>query len=292
MNYEQFLRYVQEHIVDELVDGEDCQVFIKKLNKNNGLYVDSLHIYREGSRISPSIVLNPFYGRYIEGERKEKLLKEIAYLYENNRDCGFSIPDSFQEFSSICDRVIMRLVNYDKNRESLQDCPHIRKLDLAITFRWLAYQDEVGISTALITNREMEVWKKEVGQLYELGMENTPKFFPATIKTMRDVLKDYVDIKEGEMEIYILTNPMGIHGATCMLYESVLEGFAKRIGGDFFILPSSIHEVILVPVTEYLRKEELSQLVRQANDSVVSAGEILSDFVYLYERQKHLISIL
>lgn len=292
MNYEQFLQYVREHIVDKIMDGRECRVFIKKLNKNNGLYVDSLHIYREGGRISPSIELNPFYERYIDGEREEDLLREIADLYENNIDCGFSLPVSIKEFSSISDRVIMRLVNYDKNRDILSECPHLKILDLAITFRWLAYQDEIGVSTALITNREMEVWGREVGQLYELGVENTPKFFPASIRTMREVLRDYVDIGEEGTNVYILTNQIGIHGAACMLYESVLEKFGRQIERDFFILPSSIHEVILVPVTEYLKKEDLYQLVRQANDSIVSAEEVLSDSVYLYERQKHLISVL
>lgn len=292
MNYEQFLQYVKEHIVDEIVDGQECHVFIKKLNKNNGLYVDSLHIYREGSRISPSIELNPFYERYMDGESAKELLREIADLYEDNVDCGFSLPVSIKEFSAISDRVIMRLVNYDKNQAILQECPHLKILDLAITFRWLAYQDEIGVSTALITNRELETWNKEVEQLYELGVENTPIFFPARLRTMREVLIDYIDIGEEGVEVYILTNQMGIHGAICMLYEPVLEKFGRQIGRDFFILPSSIHEVILVPVMEYLKKEDLYQLVRQANNSIVSEEEVLSDSVYLYERQKHHISIL
>ena len=292
MNYEQFLHYVKEHIADEIIDGQDCRIFIKKINKNNGLYVESLHIYREGSRVSPSIELNPFYERYLDGESEKELLREIADLYEKNADCGFPLPVSIKEFSSIADRIIMRLVNYDRNRAALQECPHIKILDLAITFRWLAYQDEIGVSTALITNRELEIWRRDVGQLYELGMENTPSFFPARVRTMREVLRDYIDIGEDGVEVYILTNHMGIHGAICMLYEPTLERFGRKIGRDFFILPSSIHEVILFPVIEYLKKEDLYQLVRQANDSIVSAQEVLSDSVYLYKRQSHQILIL
>lgn len=292
MNYEQFLHYVKEHIADEITNGHDCRIFIKKMNKNNGLYVESLHIYREGSRVSPSIELNPFYERYMDGESEKELLREIADLYEKNADCGFVLPVSIKDFSSIADRIIMRVVNYDRNQATLQECPHIKILDLAITFRWLAYHDEIGVSTALITNRELGVWERKVEQLYELGMENTPNFFPARVRTMREVLKDYIDIGEEGVEVYILTNHMGIHGAVCMLYEPILEKFGRQIGKDFFILPSSIHEVILVPVMEYLKKEDLYQLVRQANDSIVSADEVLSDSVYLYERQKHQISIL
>lgn len=292
MNYEQFLQYVKEHIVDEIIDGQRCHVFIKKLNKNNGLYVDSLYIHREGSQVSPSIELNSFYERYMDGESEREILRQIADLYENNMDCGFPLPVSIRDFSAISDRIIMRLISYDKNQDILQEVPHLKILDLAITFRWLAYQDEVGVSTALITNLEMEAWNKEVEQLYEIGKENTPNFFPARLRTMREVLRDYVDIGEDGGEVYILTNQIGIHGAICMLYEPVLEKFGRQIGGDFFILPSSIHEVILVPVTQYLKKEDLYQLVRQANHSIVSAEEVLSDSVYLYERQKHRILIL
>ncbi|MGN0465146.1 MAG: DUF5688 family protein [Lachnospiraceae bacterium] len=292
MTYEQFLHYVSEHIADEIIDGQNCRIFIKKINKNNGFYVESLHIYREGSKVSPSIELNPFYERYLDGEKAEEILREIADLYEKNKDCGFPLPVSIKEFSSISDRIIMRLVNYDRNQTALQECPHIKILDLAVTFRWLAYQDEIGVSTALITNREMEVWGKKVEQLYKIGVENTSNFFPAKVRTMREVLRDYIDIGEDGLEIYILTNQMGIHGAVCMLYESVLERFRRQIGRDFFILPSSIHEVILVPVMDYLKKEDLYQLVSQANGSIVSAQEVLSDCVYLYEEQKHQISIL
>ncbi len=292
MDYEQFLHYVRDNIASEITRGEDCRVFIRKVNKNNGLYAESLHIYREGSKISPSIELNPFYERYIDGEHMDQLLREIAVLYEKNENCNISLQIPTKEFSSVADRIIMRLISYDRNEVVLRDCPYIRVMDLAVTFRWLAYQDEIGVSTALITNREMKTWGQDVERLYELGMKNTPIFFPAKLRTMREVLRDYIDCSDDEMEIYILTNHMGIHGAVCMLYDSVLEELGETIGGDFYILPSSIHEVILVAASDFLRGEELCELVRQANESVVSEQEVLSDSVYLYEVQKHCLSIL
>ncbi len=292
MNYEQFLHYVRENIADKITDGENCRIFIQKVNKNNGWYAESLHIYRDGSKVSPLIELGPFYERYIDGEKMDDLLDEIAVLYEKNQTLNGVLCVPTKEFSSVCDRIVMRLVNYERNEVVLKDCPHVRVMDLAITFRWLAYQDEIGVSTALITNREMEHWGKDVEALYKLGMQNTPIFFPPKLQKMREVLKNYVDTTEDEMEIYILTNYMGIHGAVCILYESILEKLGEKIGEDFYILPSSIHEVILVPVSEYLRGEDLCQLVREANSSIVSEQEVLSDSVYLYKVHNHCLSIL
>lgn len=292
MNYEQFLQYVKENIATKLEDGEKCNIFIKKLSKNNGQYVDSLHIYQKGSNVSPSIELNVFYERYKDGEDKEKLLEHMAQIYKNSMPCPFFLPKSLEHFSAVSGSIIMRLINYEKNKEMLEQCPHRRLLDLAMTYRWLAHKDDVGISTALITNEELAFWQKSEEDLYRLAMKNTPQLFPATIRTMKEVLREHIDIEEDEPDIYVLTNEMGIHGANCILYDKILDNFARQMKRDFLILPSSIHEVLFVPVASYLKKEDLYELVNHANTCVVAQQEVLSDSVYIYDYEKHNLSIL
>ena len=99
------------------------------------------------------------------------------------------IPN-LQEFENICGRVIYRLVNYEKNKEILEDCPHIRLYNLAVTFRWVARIDDVGVSTSLITNKQVKEWGVSVNDLVLAARQNTPRLFPAQIIDMEEMLAD------------------------------------------------------------------------------------------------------
>lgn len=187
----------------------------------------------------------------------------------------------------------MRLVNYEKNQEILKDCPHLKFHDLAITFRWIAHQDDIGISTALISNREMEMWNVDKRRLYEDAMFNTPKIFPSRLRRLEDLMEEFgVSSPKGAFELYILTNEQGINGATCILYPNLLEDFARKTRSSFYLLPSSIHEMMIClernPVTEKM----LLSLVRDANHMVVTMGEVLSDNIYYFNHRTNQLSFI
>jgi hypothetical protein len=84
-------------------------------------------------------------------------------------------------------------------------------------------------------------------------------------------------------KMYVLSNDRGINGASTLLYPNVLYDFASSIRMNFYILPSSIHECILVPDTGKLSKAALKEMVKDVNDSHVSADEVLSNEVYYYD---------
>ena len=165
----------------------------------------------------------------------------------------------------------------------MTDCPYIRFHDLAITFRWLAYQDSIGISTALISNREMNRWNVTKEQLYQDASVNTPRIFPGKIKKLQEMVEDYgFPIAKGYFELYVLTNQQGINGATCILYDKLLEQFAREINRSFYLLPSSIHEMMICLEDNTITEKMLLALVKDANHMVVTMGEVLSDSIYYY----------
>ena len=86
------------------------------------------------------------------------------------------------------------------------------------------------------------------------------------------------------MNMYVMTNTRGINGAACLLYKNALARFAQKLKQDLFLLPSSVHEVILVPKSDILKKEDLSEMVREINKTEVSPKEVHSDTVYVYDR--------
>ena len=85
--------------------------------------------------------------------------------------------------------------------------------------------------------------------------------------------------------MYILTNEYKLNGAATILYRDVLEDFSKACDGDFYLLPSSIHEVILVPAKECNSFDEMTQMVQEVNETQVEAEELLADHAYYYSRK-------
>ena len=89
-----------------------------------------------------------------------------------------------------------------------------------------------------------------------------------------------------EFPMYVLTNSYRSYGASCMLYDGLLMKFARHIEADLYVVPSSVHEIILIPVDGDVTKEGLDEMVRNVNSTELSKEEILSDTAYLFTREK------
>ena len=208
----------------------------------------------------------------------------------------------YDNYDAIRHQIIFRLVNYERNEELLTSCPYLPFCDLAITFRWLVHSDSSGIASALITNKEMELWNITLEELYQTASINTRRLFPATIQPIQQLLSEYLDkdadIQElldqtpDELQLFILSNEPLINGSTSMIYDGILADFAKKIKKDLYILPSSIHEVLLMPATKEIEEQALLNLVRDANRTVVGLPDILSDSIYRFDSKHNRIIMI
>ena len=271
MNFEEFKAWVKENITSKDWK-ETSQIEISVVKKNNGVSATGLFIRESGQDVSPILYLDDY-------DKKVQM-------------AAVKIPN-LQEFENIRGRVIYRLVNYEKNKEILEDCPHIRLYDLAVTFRWVARIDDVGVSTSLITNKQVKEWGVSVNDLVLAARQNTPRLFPAQIIDMEEMLAGMVSfiLYPSAIPMYILTNKQELNGASALLYGDILKDFANKKGADMYILPSSIHEVIMVPADRINDPTKLLSIVHDANTTVVSIGDVLSDSVYYYDRKKDQILV-
>lgn len=292
MNYDEFKEYVTSHM-KEWFPEDRYDISIRKIVKNNGLILDGLCIFEKGETSSPTLYLESYYTRYQNGGIMADVLAAIQRDYERGKANTPVMDTADPSYETVRSRIIMRLVNYEKNREILKDCPYLALYDLAITFRWLAHQDDIGISTALITNREMERWNVTTEKLYEDASANTPRLFPGKIIKLETMIEDYgVSAPKGTFDLYVLTNDQGINGATCILYHNLLESFAKTVDDSFYLLPSSIHEMMICLAENAATEKMLLSLVRDANHMVVTMGEVLSDNIYYYNKHTGKISLI
>jgi hypothetical protein len=302
MTYNQFLNYVKEQSVYELEHPEQYQATINHVIKNNSVELDGICLHKQGETLSPTVYLNHFYDEYLEGRPLKSILSEIIATL--NEDVPrLEIPATlFDDYETIRPNIILRIVNYDKNSQQLENCPYLPFCDLAVTFRWLVHHDSYGIASALITNRELEHWNISIEELYTIAIKNTMRLFPAKIRPMQDILKEYMEnekeylqlqhLNDSDLIIYVLTNQNHINGSTCMIYDHVLAKFAKRMGCDLYILPSSIHEVLLLPSNYGLDEESLLTLVHDANQSVVESTDVLSDSIYRYDAKRNRVIMI
>lgn len=282
MNYDEFKQYVSIHM-KEWFPEEAYDISIRKIIKNNGLILDGLCIFQKEMKSSPTLYLEPYYEQYRSGSTMAEIFSRIERDYRIGMKESPVMQDMNPSYETVRSQIIMRLVNFEKNKEILSECPYIRFYDLAITFRWLAHQDDIGISTALISNREMKRWNVTKEQLYADAQLNTPRIFPGKIKRLQDMVEDYgLPITKGFFELYVLTNEQGINGATCILYDKLLTEFAREMKCSFYLLPSSIHEMMICLEKDKITEKMLLALVKDANHMVVTMGEVLSDSIYYY----------
>ncbi|MDF2485276.1 MAG: hypothetical protein K0R46_1444 [Herbinix sp.] len=306
--YDYFVGQLLSRVTQRMGDGYTARIY--KVTKNNSLELDSLVLLKEGKNFAPNIYLHPYYKAYQQGVGMNELVNRLCNIYLS---CTTPVVDekfkySFEEMKS---RIVYRLVSYERNQKLLQNIPHIRYLDLAITYHCLVREDDEGIGTIRITKEHMKQWKVQLKELHELATDNTNRLFPVSIRSMEEVIRSMLteelhgqeeDISEdlyrfidgaanSKNKMYILTNLKGINGASCLLYSNVLNEFSERFQSDFYLFPSSIHELILVPTIDQKSSKEYTDMVREINQTQVAPEEVLSDKIYYYSREKGLMVV-
>ncbi len=281
--------------------GEDYDVRIRHVVKNNGVKLDGVVILKKEENTAPTIYINEYFTQYQEGRSMNSIVKEIIQITmeEGEKIIPSIVPENLS-FDYMKNKIIYRLVNYEKNKSELEKVPHIRYLDLAITFHCLVKWEKVEIGTIRVNKEMMNQWQVTTKDLWELAKKNTPKLFPIQIRSMNEVIADLLKQEVGSLpfdheslqsEMYVFTNKSGINGASVLLYENAISNFASSNQTDFYILPSSIHEVILIPFQQNFSKKELNEMVNDVNSTEVPTEDILSNRVYIYHRNKNAIEM-
>ncbi len=301
MDYELFKECVKERIDQKVKKGD--KTVINHILKNNGCELDGLVIMEKDSNVAPTIYINSYYDELMHGRSIESIVDEIFAIHERNK-LGFKInPQLFNDYENIKQSIVYKVINYDKNEKLLKDVPHKRILDLAVVYYCLIEQNKGINATALIHNGHLKAWKITEETLHNDAIINTPNLLKSYIRPMSKILNDMakemnmneelgeISLLDMEGDMYVLTNRSKINGAACMLYEAVLEKFADKVKSDLYILPSSVHEVIILPKHDGYDKELLASMVREVNADGVSKEEVLSDNVYEYNRKDKIITL-
>lgn len=282
MNYQEFVSSVTGFLREAMPEGTEFNLV--SLEKNNGITKEGLSVRKQGRKVAPTIYLEAYYGDFLEGRSIYGICERIM---ESCEECGFMEDfdvDFFLDYEKIRSTIVYKLINREKNKELLEDVPHLAFLDLALVFYCLLSDTPVGQATVLIHNSHMDLWKVSNGELYRDAKANSARLLPAELKTMGEVIRELSgeESEEAAVPMYVLTNTSRTLGAVSILYEGMMEACAKKLGGAYYLLPSSIHELILVPKEAVSDQERLVEMVRDINHTQVKNTEVLSDHIYFY----------
>ncbi len=289
--------------------GHDYEVSVHKVIKNNNIQLDSLIIRKQNSVIMPSIYLNSFYDEFCNGKELRDIVREIVSLYEEHRQ--ETLPDFSLDFEDNQNRIFFRLVNRSRNDTLLATTPHYVIGDYAAIFHCMVFIDGNRCGTIRLSADHFALWNKSPSDLLPYAAQGSLKLSTPTLRPIEEVIeeilwdslrnystetsqavgKEQIDElltlllhkQNREMiPMYVLSNHSNSYGASSLLNLSFLNQFKSTIGEDFYILPSSIHEAILIPQSKAPDKEHLKKMVADINASQVPEQEYLADEVYLY----------
>ena len=287
MSNEEFTEKIAGMVKSRLGSAE---IHVRNVTKNNGIHLTGLAIQEEGCNISPCIYLEGFYSEYENGDKDlEAIAGEIISIHCRNRAIHNFDVSMFTDYRRICPMLRGRLINTERNAEFLKDVPHREVFDLSLVYYVeIPHPGRQDAGSILVQDGHMQLWEVKEQELYHQTMKNMEETDRASILNMADIFADMPgflpgNLPEEDVPMYILTNQRRWNGAVQMLNKKALEDVGVLFAADYYILPSSIHETILVPAWEQTgTARDLVQIVQEVNHTEVLPEEILSSHVYRY----------
>ena len=292
MTYFQFIHAVEGKVMEK-VDG-NISVYIHSTVKNNGTKRHGLTIAEKGGNIFPTIYLEEYYQQFLAGGSVENIAGDILKMYREVRFKSSFEGEFLRDFKKVKERIVYHLVNRKANEDMLLEAPYDEYLDLAVVYYVLLEVNSYGMASLMIRDEHLKMWNVSKKEVSCEAQRNTGKLLPYEFRAMSALLKE-LPVKEdgmGEADnkgkdlMYVLSNCIRSYGAAVILYENQLDGIGAYLAENFYVLPSSIHEVIVVPESVSPGREALDFLVVKVNETQVDPEEYLSNHVYYYDRQE------
>lgn len=281
--------------IDAVVDAikaidSSLNVTVKEVTKTNDRVLTGLIVSEPEAEIAPTVYLEN-YDDMTAIEAAEHIIHEVRAAKDA---IGFD-SKAFLDWNKAKEHISFMLVNKKQNEKLLADLPYKTVAgDLAEIALYIVGTAAQGTGTIKIHKCHQNGWGVSTDELFAIAEENAPKITPANVNGMASVLDDLMgegtsdEIIDPHMpEISVITNNDKTNGAGVMMYPGILKAVAKKYGADkLVILPSSIHEVLALPLETMDTLPAMSALVQEVNANEVPDGEILSDHAYVYDAKK------
>lgn len=201
------------------------------------------------------------------------------------------VRSELDDYSKMKKRLVLQLLSSNGNGHDLNELPYHTMEDMVQVYRFDLGPVPGGQATCLVTNKMLDHYGISRDQLERDTLLVAAENRPATFKRLDEALIEMGGLSEsgrGSLPFYIASVVGGSNGACAICYPGFLDRVANELDGDFFVLPSSIHEVLILPDNGIFERADLENMVHEVNRAEVAPEERLSDFVYHYDSGNHL----
>ena len=299
MEYEKFKEQFVEDLKERLeAGGEKFSVDLNAVQKMNQNY-EAVTVKPEDAIIGVNLNMTEIYERYDRGMSYDTLVSEVAEKADRalHDHPDFNL-EALQDYDQMKEKLSMEVVSAERNADLLEKVPHKNMEDMAVVYRFVLDSDSDGRGSILVTNQLMDNYGITAEQLHADALQYAPVMRPAVIQTMAETLLEMMGPEAKDMipvlpddPLFVATVPDKIQGAGVLAYQDFMEQAAERVGGDFFILPSSIHEILLVRDDGTFDINHLEDMVKQVNETEVAPEDLLTDSVYHYDSKEKIFEL-
>ena len=298
MSFEEFKEQFTNDVKETLEErGVDVTVAVNTVNKLNDSY-EAMTVTPEGSNVGVNVNIDRFYDAVQDGADYDEVVYNAVRTVEKGIAQRPEVDVSaLTDYEQMKDKLAMEVVSTESNAELLSRVPHKEIEDMSIVYRFVLESNEDGRASILVTDQLLESMGVSPEQLHADALRTAPELKPVVIKGMSEVMAEMMGMSAEDLammgmptdpadeQMYVATVPDKIHGAGVIAYQNFMDQAAERAGGDFFILPSSIHELLIVPDNGQMSLRDLEAMVREVNATQVAPEDKLTDNVYHYDAQ-------
>lgn len=280
LDYEQFKVVLTTKLEELLLKSKKPYGYKKQIIRKINQDLDAISMIGENITMSPTLYFNNMF-EYYNGT--DATVEEIALKVFETMLEGVSqteITEKLPDKEKFMENIFFQVINTEKNKTLLLEHPHREYLDLSIIYRYAVNLSDSDIATAMINYNLMDEFKLTEEELYEAAYKNT-----------RILMKPKVT-SPGFTGFYMISNDLNIFGANGILYKDIIAKEAKKLGTDIYLIPSSIHEFLIQPVSNTLKPKDLKEVIKDANEHVIDPEIYLSDSLYIYKLETDTIEIV
>ncbi len=301
MDKYQFLQFVKDHIKEYLDPSyADYNVKVNEVIKSNGLVLNGMTLHNEDkSSISPTIYLDFYYDEYMKGADRNDIMRTIAENYARHDTVRGFDAQRILDLCSDRSKVYPDLVLTRRNKDLLADVPHREIMNLSVIYRvdvpMVSELEGPEITgSILLHNKQAESLGYTEEELFKVAFDNLQTNRKAVVMSMMDVLMGIdtpidlsADLGLDEASLcpmYVVSNESRTHGNAYLVDERTMGNIAEKLDDDLYLIPSSIHEIIVVPKNAIpdMTVDQLREMVGSVNSTTVSPEEQLSDTCYVF----------
>lgn len=246
-----------------------------------------------------SVHVDEVYKAYHEGAKLNAIVNYISndVLHAKNYNI-YDKTKTLIDYDTAKSRLFVRLLNCDRNSDILKNVVHKTLGDIALTVCAIVDNRENLISTKILKSM-VEKWRKTETDIFNEALENTYRATPPRIYKWEGVLCDESYAGESFMNDEdvcdldksfsgnILSTTRKTNGAVAVFLPGVAEKISELLDSDFYMLFTSIHEVMIHSTGSGVDLKDLKLVLQDTLREAIPSSDYLTEKIYKYNRRTH-----